>query len=191
MLITAGVLVASACGSDIADNRTGIQDIDQILDTVESADAEQIEALVSFGQRTCDRPEPGEPSFPSHGGIMCRDGEPTDMLVDTFWSGSCEGSWWYRADIEDLSVISTRVLEWDIDLYAVYEVQATELLSQDHVAVYSRNDDGTTRAIGIVILKGAIVGLDEDCGLPPAEMVELSRLTDPILLVEQVSAPDS
>ncbi len=185
LLITAALLViASACGGDGAADRTGIQEIDQVLDAVASDDAEQIEALVSVGQRPCVRVDPdiGRPAGVSI--IECLEGEPEGTLVSAFWNGSCEGSVWYRAGRNDAAQTASRVVGWDLELYGVFEARPLESVTADYTAVFAHTDDaGAVRGIALPILDGTIIGTDQDCGVPPAEMVELSKLGDPILIV--------
>ena len=184
LLITAAtVVIASACGGDGAANRTGIQEIDQVLDAVASDDAEQIEALVSVGQRPCQlvgdiSPPAGLPI------IECREGEPAGTLVDAFWNGSCEFSLWYRAGRNDAAQTASRVVGWELEFYGVFQARPLESVTADYTAVFAHTDDaGSVRGIALPILDGKIIGTDQDCGVPPAEMVELNKLGDPILIV--------
>ncbi len=189
-IVTLAVLIAavwvvatSACGSDGTADRTGIQEIDQVLDAVESDEAEQIEALVSVGQRPCERP--GDVSPPAGLAIIeCREGEPAGTLVDAFWNGACEVSLWYRAGQNDAASTASRIVGWDLELYGVFEARPLESVPADYTAVFAHTDDAdAVRGIALLMLDGTIIGTDQDCGLPPAEMVELSQLGDPILIV--------
>lgn len=183
LIAAATVVITSACGSNGATDRTGIQEIDQVLDAVESDEAEQIEALVSVGQRPCVRldPDTGPPAGVSI--IECREGEPDGTLVDAFWNGSCEVSLWYRANPTDAASTARRVVGWDLELYGVFEAPPLESVSADYTAVFTHTDDADdVRGIALLLLDGKIIGTDQDCGLPPAEMVDLSQLGEPILI---------
>ncbi len=170
-----------------ATSGSGVAEIDRVLDAVESDGADQVEALVSFSQRPCERPEPGEirPPIPF---VECREGEATGMLVNAYWTASCEGSWWERMDAEDAQILADTIVAWDLELYGVYLPRSVAddsyVLASDYVAIFTSHQDGTVRGIGLFLLDGGIVGTDRDCGLPPAQMVELNHLSDPILFVE-------
>ncbi len=171
-IAAATVVIASACGGDGAANRTGIPEIDQVLDAVESDDAEQIEALISVGQRPCKvvgdiSPPAGVPI------IECREGEPEGTLVDAFWNGSCEFSLWYRAGRNDAALTARRVVGWDLELHGVFKAPSLESIAADYTAVFAHTDGaGAVRGIALPILDGKIIGTDQDCGLPPAEMAQ-------------------
>lgn len=173
LLITAAlVIITAACGNGQPSNRTGIQEIDQVLDAVESDEAEQIEALVSVGQRPCNvvgdiSPPAGVPI------IECREDEPEGTLVDAFWNGSCEFSLWYRAGRRDAALTARRVVDWDLELYGVFEARPLESAPADYAAVFAHTDDaGAVRGIALLILDGKIIGTDQDCGLPPTQMAQ-------------------
>ena len=166
---------------------SGIAEIDLVLDAVASREADQIEALVSFVQRPCERLEPADirPPIPF---IECREGEPTGMLVNAHRSASCEGSWWSRVGPEYARTLANIIVSWDLELYGVYLPRSVAdysyVLTSDYVAIFTSHQNGTERGIGLFLLDGGIVGTDQDCGFPPAPMVELNRLSDPVLVVD-------
>ena len=180
---TVSVLALSACGNDLPANRTGLQEVDRVLDAVESDEAEQIEALVSIGKRPCERL--GDISLPAGVALIeCREGEPTGTLVDAFWNGSCEGSLWYRANPTDAALTASRVVQWDLELYGVFEARPLESVPADYTVVFAHTDGANAvRGIALLMLDGKIIGTDQDCGLPPADLAALSQLGDPILIV--------
>ncbi len=166
------LVAAAACGGDGAANRTGISEVDRVLDAVESDEAEQIEALVSVGQQPCERL--GDISPPAGVSIIeCREGEPEGTLVDAFWNGSCEGSFWYRAGPRDAANTASRVVLWDLELYGVFEARPLESVPADYTAVFAHTDDtDAVRGIALLMLDGTIIGTDQGCGLPPAQMAQ-------------------
>lgn len=122
------VVAFLACGSGDAD-RTGIAEVDRVIEAVEAEDIQTLAGMVTYFEQPCGPPG-GIPSPP-----QCPEGEPDGTPVDVWWSATCEGYYVSRAETE--SHIMGRVEDVGLRLYAVYRDGSQLGFDADYVILFS------------------------------------------------------
>ena len=159
-------------------DRTGIAEVDAVLDAVDSGDREALAALVGFTVIPCVEEVVGKGAPPE-----CRADEPDGTPVDVFTFVECEGAY-LRPD--EMAGLLDPLLGPDVDLYAVYAGLGELFPPGEYAAIYS----GVVGPAGagvlefayrVVIENGTIIGAGTGCAQTPEELVAFAGLTDPVL----------
>ncbi|MCH7699354.1 MAG: hypothetical protein IH865_10505 [Chloroflexi bacterium] len=157
--------------------RTGIPEIDTVLDTVFSGDEEAVGALIGYTPTACAINPQGIGSPP-----QCLEGDPDGTLSDFFAIGYCHGT---LVRPENMGSTISMLSEPGARLRAVSAVEEV-WPSGDHVVVYD-HILGTNRvphnALVLILRDGAIVGILSGCQGTPEEFLEGRELDDPLLLI--------
>lgn len=120
------VIAFFGCGGD--DDRTGIAEVDRVIEAVEAEDIETLSAMVAYFEQPCGPPQ-GIPAPP-----QCPEGEPDGTPVDVWWSATCEGYFVSRAETQ--SHIMGRVEDVGLRLYAVYPGGSDLGFDADYTILY-------------------------------------------------------
>ncbi len=169
--------------------RTGIPDIDTVLDAVFSGDEDAVEALIQYNQVACVTQPFGLGSPP-----QCREGEPEGTLSDFFAVGYCHGE---LVRPENMGGVIATLSRPGARLRAVSAVDEV-WPAGDHVIVYDhvRGPEeqydpevilgGSNRiphnALILVLREGAIAGILSGCQGTPEEFLD-GRNLDPLLFI--------
>ena len=144
--------------------RTGIPDLDNVLDALFSGDAAAIQALVAFTPVPCEIEPIGLGPPPT-----CRADEPEGTLVDVFPHAYCEGVY---IRPEDMDGRYASLANPDGVLYAVYHGSESFSPSGEFVVVFpNRISSRPGIALAAAITGGRIVGSYSGCGGTPEEFV--------------------
>jgi Tol biopolymer transport system component len=154
--------------------RTGIEDVDAIIDAVESRDSRVLRHLLQFTPIACTANLLGLGGPP-----LCRPDEADGTIVDAFPVASCEGLY-LRPDEMDGLLDSLTVGQ--LSLYAVYVPKAGSWPGGDYVAVFARPvSQAGVIAEEVFITDGRIVGVGDGCGVAPEATVQDDRFDRVIL----------
>jgi len=162
---TAAATVASTPRVTPAERRTGIPELDAVIDAVISHDKEKVLQLVGYTPVPCEIEPQGLGAPP-----QCRADEPEGTAVDVFPVAQCEG---YYVRPEDMEQVITSLLSGDFDLYAVYKVHTRSWLGGDYVAILSFNSP----SLGLVgeslfIADGNLTGVAYSCTESPEQQAQ-------------------
>ena len=157
--------------------RTGIPEIDNVLDTVFTGDDAAVRALIQYTPTACATNPQGLGSPP-----QCREGESDGSLSDFFAIGYCHGTLVRPGNMGGtISMLSSPGAK----LRAVSAVEEV-WPSGDHVVVYD-HILGTNRvphnALALVLREGAIVGIQDGCNGTPEEYLSGRNLDNPLLFI--------
>lgn len=154
-------------------SRTGIAELDQVIDTLRSHDREALRQLIRFTKFACTAtpPEPGSPPG-------CAQGEQHGDLVDIFPLSRCEGEPLRPGFID----VALDILAQS-SLYAVYRAPPDHPFADEYVAVIAGSSATLWpgKAWEVAIDEGRIVGLFFSCVLTPEELIDLRQLEDVVL----------
>jgi len=144
--------------------RTGIDEIDKVIDTILSADVEARIALVHFTTSACTTADGlgGPPK--------CEVSEPDGTLIEAFPVLSSEGSHVRPAQIEE-------VMDFAVGgLLAVYQVpddafQSDSWPAGEYGLVFSSDDGSYPHMLILLVENGQIVRLDSVMGRSPFDLI--------------------
>ncbi len=152
------VLVA-ACGGDDQRDRTGIPEVDRVIEAVLSEDVDTLVALVRYEQAECSTSETSD--FPEP--PRCEAGQAEGSAVDVFVSGSCKPAYVSREEVPGF--LRLNIEDAGLSVYAVYSTKSHPGLDSDYRVVFQgpegREDTG---GAGIAIDDGGIASLTFVCG---------------------------
>jgi hypothetical protein len=131
--------------------RTGIEEVDKILDVVASGDIQMLLSLIQFTNTRCTTAEGlgGPPK--------CREGEAEGTPVEVLPILGSEGYFFYREDIDEWSGINAN------GLYAVYEVSPEFVSEPDYPSgkyVVMFVDQKNATVVSLRVDQGKIVRVD-------------------------------
>ena len=157
--------------------RTGIAEIDAILDAVESGEPDRILALVRL------TPIPCEPPTSVRGLVICDPDQEEGSPVDVIPVSLCEESAQGRDDLD----FYLRTYMVDPALYGVYRAPPAFEPSAQYVAVFSKAPHAWTEVLAFAIDDGEIVKIffalvsPSGCAQTPATVVRGLGLENAIL----------
>ena len=158
--------------------RTGIPEVDAVVDAVESAEPDRVFDLFRF------TPIPCEPPTSDTAAVHCLPEEPEGTLVDLLPVSLCKDTRFRRETVDEY----LRVELEGPTLYAVY--RAPPGLAQgpaQYVAVFSKPPPGARRGLAVAIDQGQIVTIffakhtPNACAQTAAELVESLGLDNAVL----------
>ncbi len=144
-----------------AADRTGIPEVDAVLEAVLSHDPEAVRPLIGFETVACIGPTPG-----SLGALFCAEGETPGTGVEALRAAQCEGHY-IRADGMNQALQS--MTDATVELYAVARTD------DGHRAVFSRlvgPDRETAAGYAVLIEEGRVTFVDFGCGETADDLVE-------------------
>ena len=155
---------ASKDGASVPE-RTGIVDLDAIIEGFVSHDTKPLLSLLRYTTVPC-----------THAGGLggppaCRPDQEEGTPVERMPVSSCELEW--RPPHEFERTLASLVMA---DIYGVYRATSEVYFTGDYVIVLS--DPEMTIGTEVVIEDGRIVAVDFSCVLPPEELVELHGLDE-------------
>ncbi|MCH8064509.1 MAG: hypothetical protein IIC90_01605 [Chloroflexi bacterium] len=157
--------------------RTGISQVDAVLDVLFSGDADAVRAMVRFTAIPCEAEPVGLGSPP-----MCKADESDGSPVDVYPHSSCEG-FYIRPENMDGSYSS--LASPDGTLYAVYRAPDRYWPPAQFVAIFTDPSrvivPGDAQAVSIT--DGRIVGSHSGCASTPEEFIAFHRLEDSVLFI--------
>lgn len=162
--------------------RTGIPEVDAVLDAVESGEIEPVVELVRFESIPCEPPG-------SALEVACKPDEPTGAPVEVVLSSSCEGDLFLRREEIDDSYLG------NLRVHAIYQAppgfdrRFQSLRDGDYVAVFERPTGGLWPTRAFVIDQGEVVQVlpafiipeESFCAGTPKDFVHAMGLTEAIL----------
>lgn len=181
---TRAATAAATIATTQPSGRTGVAELDPVIDALLSKDAKTIRPLIVFTSVPCTT------AVGMGGPPKCPQGQTDGHLVDVFYSGVCEGE--YKTPGAEEGIAQGLAQS---TLYAVYRVPADFRYAElgflaEYVAIISRPaikaTEPATRNIEdaatlVLINHGRITGTVFSCALPPAQYVEQLGLTDAVL----------
>ena len=155
--------------------RTGIPEIDAVLNAVSSGDEEAVRVLMEYTLVPCLTEIPVDPGIRA----ICRNGEDASALVEVFLEANCHGN---HIRPEDTGEIVSTLSQPGGRLRAVASGRALGISAGDYVAVYdyissARRD----AAFAVMIADGKIVGMHATCGMTADGFLEFNELEDLLL----------
>ncbi len=160
--------------------RTGIAELDAVLDVLFSGDADAVRDLINFTPVPCELEPIGLGAPPT-----CRSDEPAGSPVDVYPHGYCEGVY---TRPEDMGGTYLSLASPSGRLYAVYRAPDTYWPPAQFVVVYFVvvNTDGIAvtvpgKAFAVSIADGRIVGSHSGCADTLEEFIASYRLEEPVL----------
>jgi hypothetical protein len=157
------------------ERRTGIEDVDRVIQAILSDDIEALRAVTGYVQVACTLTQEGIGAPP-----LCREGEPEGTLVDVFQGAQCEG-FYMRPDEMQTSLES--IARSPNTLYAVYRTRSDDWPEGKYVAIFETDvlDRPELDAVAATIAGGRMVGFHFGCAMTPEQFVEFFRVTDFVL----------
>ena len=151
--------LAVACGGDGGD-RTGIPEVDGIIDAVLSEDADTLIDLVVYEQVKCGDENGLDSPFPPH----CPPGQPEGTLTAALSSGVCKALFVARHEVPEW--VRSLLVQTDLVVYAVYRSESVPDLDGDYTIVFnSASPQEAPPGIQTVsIAEGHILSLTSSCG---------------------------
>ena len=153
--------------------RTGIAEIDVVLDALFSGEADAVRALIRYTTIPCVVEVPGLGGLP-----LCLPDEPDGTPVEVFPVAECEGSYARPDNIEN-------TVRWltapDKELYAVYRSRGLSWPPGEYIVIFSTESMERVFASGLSLEDGRIVGLDFGCAQSPESLIEVRGLADAVL----------
>jgi hypothetical protein len=152
-----------------AERRTGIPEVDAVIDALEARDVESLTAIVELQPVACIGPTPA-----SLGALFCQEGEAEGAVSNVLPVSNCESSYVREPDVPETIGEYAGSL---VGLYAVYPVDVAFAL------VYERSGEGdlATRSGTVTVTGGRIRALNYGCAQSPEELVESTGFGDPVL----------
>lgn len=189
MVLLALLLVA--CGGDDGNNtssttpapteaeatppsRTGVQDIDAIIEAVLTRDAEALRSLVRLRPLACIGPTPS-----SLGALFCENAETEGTIIDVLPVAQCESHYTRHEELDQVLLF-----ESTIDLYAVHKA------GDQYSAVFTQQPDAEGPLFGVTvgIDRGLINYIDYGCG-QTAEQLVANVAEEDFLIAPREGAP--
>jgi hypothetical protein len=162
VLMFAGAAIGAGCGGDERPDRTGIAQVDAVIEAAEAQDGDALMALLRFQSLPCTD------EIGAGGGPKC-DGEPVGTAVDVFPGGECEPAWWRR---DEAGGLLDEVIALDPALYAAFESPEGFYLDGRYAAVFEGDEPRTDEpglkrylAVGVEADSGLITGMALGCGI--------------------------
>ena len=155
---------AAACGGDGGANRTGVPEVDAVIQAVLAGDQETLRGFVRYAPVAC--------SMDSQMGVeFCRPDEEDGTLVDALQLADCEGHY-VRPDKIDGTL--AYLLEGNPKLYGAYPGSPSASLPGDYTAVFSVQGPEPGQVFGVELLidDGGIVFIDFGCGQSPEQLAQ-------------------
>lgn len=139
-------------------SRTGVQDIDAIIEAVLTRDTEALASMVRLRPLACVGPTPS-----SLGALFCEDAETEGTVIDVLPVAQCESHYTRRDELDRVLLF-----ESSIDLYSVHK------LDDQYAAVFTQQPDAGGPLFGVMvgIDRGLINYIDYGCGQTAAQLVE-------------------
>ncbi len=157
--------------------RTGIAELDAVLDVLFAGDADAIRELVRFTPVPCELEPIGLDPQPT-----CRDDEPAGTPVDVFPHASCHGGF---TRPERMSGVHTSLARPTGEVIAIYVAPETYWPWAEFVVVFG--DDTVALVPGDVqavsITDGHITGTHLGCSATLEEFIAFHRLEDSVLFI--------
>ena len=156
--------LAVACEGDDTAGRTGVPEVDAVLQAVLSGDQEALRGFVRYAPVAC--------STKSEIGVEpCRPGEPDGTVIDALRAAQCEGHY-IRPDGIDQAL--GYLLAGKPKLYGVYQGSPSTWLPGDYTAVFSVEGPESGQVLGTALLigDGEIVSIDFGCGVSPEQIAK-------------------
>ena len=153
------LVLVVACGGDGGD-RTGIPEVDGIIDAVLSEDADTLVDLVVYEQVKCgDENSVDLPSPP-----RCPPGQPEGTSTSALSSGVCKALLVARHEVPEW--VRSLLVQTDLGVYAVYRVGAVDYLDADYTIVFNSAKplEAPPGIQTVSIAEGPIVSLTSSCG---------------------------
>lgn len=147
--------------AEVDSRRTGIPELDAVLDAVRSHDPAAVRPFIGFETVACIGPTPG-----SLGALFCEDGEAPGTAIEALGVAQCEGHY-LRADDMDQALQS--MTDPTVELYAVARTE------NGYRAVFSRlvgPDLGTALGYALQIEGGSVTFVNFGCGESAEELVD-------------------
>lgn len=163
LLLVAAAGLAVACGGD--DNepkRTGIAQVDTVIDVVESRDREALRDMLQFTNLPCtdDAAVSDQP--------RCL-GESSGTNVDVFQANECEANWLRR---DNLDQTLDDILALEPVVYAAFEAPDSFYVAGRYAVVFEGDDPRIDEAglkrylsVGVEGDNGLITGVALGCGI--------------------------
>jgi hypothetical protein len=108
-------MLLAACGADgDKRNRTGIPEVDRIIEAVLSEDVDALMGMVRYQQAECSTSETFD--FPES--PRCEAGQAEGSAVDVFVSGSCKPAYVTREEVTGF--LRLNIEDAGLSVYAVY-----------------------------------------------------------------------
>lgn len=138
--------------------RTGIPEVDAVIDAVLAQDAGTLRSLVQLRPVECIDPGPAE-----LGALFCEEGETPGTAVDVLPAASCENHYTRAEELDVLLQFSPSTR-----LYAVYRA------GEEYRVVVSQQavEDGPLFGVTVGVEAGRITYIDFGCGQTPAQIVQ-------------------
>lgn len=164
LILISLIFLSSACASSPAEspgerNRTGIAELDGIIEKVLAGDTAGLRSLLEFTQTKCTNAEGlgGPPK--------CLNGEQEGTPVDVLPFLGPEGHFIRKADIASWQGIDAS------DLFAVYQVSdlaySDENFPAGEYALVFIGDSQASMSVTLQVRRGRIVRIDDGFGYPP------------------------
>jgi hypothetical protein len=160
--------------------RTGVPGLDAVIDAVQRHDIDTIASMIRLTDVPCIV---RGPSFPSIEVIECGPGQLEGTPVKSFMIASCEGTYMQEA-AQGTDYALLRLRPAHNQVYAVYQTRprsafgSDEFPHVDYAVMLTTTIEGHDAGLALLIGSDGVVGIDEDCGLPPDQMAELSHFGD-------------
>ncbi len=162
--LLAVLVVAAACVERDSTGRTGVPEVDAVVQAVLSGDQEALRGFVRYAPVAC--------STKSEIGVEpCRPGEPDGTVVDALRAAQCEGHY-IRPDGIDQAL--GYLLAGKPKLHGVYQGSPSTWLPGDYTAVFSVEGPEPGQVLGMALLidDGEIVSIDFGCGTSPEQIAK-------------------
>jgi hypothetical protein len=161
--VVVAVFVVSACGGDDdAPKQSGVAQVDEVIEVVESGDRERLQSLLQFTSLPCTV-EPGVIDRP-----RCLD-EAAGTNVDVLQATECETGWLRQDDIDRL-IEDVIVLEPVV--YAAFESPDNFYMPGRYTVVFEGDEtrvdeDGLKRylSMGVEADNGLVTGVALGCSI--------------------------
>jgi hypothetical protein len=157
---------AAACGDGDSGGRSGVPQVDAVVQAVLSGDQEALGRLVRYEAVPCTT---GPVQF--GGPPECREGEADGTVVDALRVASCEGHYARRDGIEQALGY---LVAGKPKLYGVYQGSPSTWLPGGYTAVFSVEGPESGQVFGkaLIIGDGEIVSIDFGCGESPEQLAK-------------------
>jgi hypothetical protein len=153
------------------ETRTGIPEVDQVLDAVMQKDAQALDRLVITEQVPCTTQPSGSDPRP-----VCPPGTPSGTVLDVFPTGHCQLSYAYGIE-SARQVVGQKTLARPLWAYAVYRRGAGD--SSGYAVVLASSSDDRSAALVYLNGQGQIVEADTVCNDPSTDVPSLADFVLP------------
>lgn len=179
--VSTRIVTVAARGTAEASSRlTGIVEVDAVIDAVESRNVDAILSLVHYTDLPCtSTPLPAEY-------IHCVSGQPEASPAAAFLVAACEGTFMVNSNSPAID-LRKQIGAVDGRVFAVYRAGASDVFraghfpAVDYAVVLTFDLQGRAAGLALLVGSNGIVGIDTDCGVPPAQMAETERFGEVVL----------